>query len=150
MKNEKEVTKNLLRYPILPLLVMMIVLILPALFADLIVPHDPIVADLQHRLEPPAWIGAKVTTKTIVDVRQDRRSEITLADAQGLTVGTAVGQTPSLNQDLALGDTVEIITKPAGSWDRPLGTDKLGRDLLSRIHNEVKGDKPDREHHRHG
>ena len=124
------------RYPILPLVIMFLVLIIPAIFADLIVPHDPIVSDLSHRLEPPAWVGPKVVTKTIVEQRQDRRVEITLDDARNLEVGTAVGQTPSLNQNPAVGDTVEIIDRPGGAWNRPLGTDKLGRDLLSRI---IKG-----------
>lgn len=124
------------RYPILPLIIMFLVLIIPAIFADLIVPHDPIASDLSHRLEPPAWVGPKVVTKTVVDQRQDRRVELTLEDARNLKVGTAVGQTPSLSGDLAVGDTVEIIERPGGAWNRPLGTDKLGRDLLSRI---IKG-----------
>jgi len=115
---------------------MFLVLIIPAIFADLIVPHDPIASDLSHRLEPPAWVGPKVVTKTVVDQRQDRRVELTLEDARNLKVGTAVGQTPSLSGDLAVGDTVEIIERPGGAWNRPLGTDKLGRDLLSRI---IKG-----------
>ena len=124
------------RYPVVPLVIMFLVLIIPALFAGLIVPHDPITSDLSHRLEPPAWVGPKVTTKTVVDVRQDRRAEITLEDAQSLEVGMAAGQTPSLREDIAIGDTVEIVERPGGSWSRPLGTDKLGRDLLSRI---IKG-----------
>ena len=124
------------RYPILPLVIMFLVLIIPALFADIIVPHDPIVSDLSHRLEPPAWVEPKLATKLVVDKLEDRRVEITLDDAKQLTVGIAVGQTPSLRQDLALGDTIEIVERPKGSWSRPLGTDKLGRDLLSRI---IKG-----------
>lgn len=115
---------------------MSLVLIVPAIFADLIVPHDPIVSDLSHRLKPPAWVGPKVVTKTVVDQRQDRRVEIILEDARNLKVGTAVGQTPILSDDLAVGDTVEIIERSGGAWNRPLGTDKLGRDLLSRI---IKG-----------
>ena len=124
------------RYPLVPLVIMFLVLIIPALFADVVVPHDPISSDLSHRLEPPAWIGPKLTTKTVVENRQDRRTEITLEDARQLKVGTAVGETPSLDPNLALGDTVETVEKPGGSWSRPLGTDKLGRDLLSRI---IKG-----------
>ena len=124
------------RYPLVPLVIMFLVLIIPALFADLIVPHDPIVSDLSHRLEPPAWVGPKLVTKTVVDQRQDRRAEITLEDARSLKVGTAVGEAPSLSEDLAIGDTVEIVARPGGSWSRSLGTDKLGRDLLSRI---IKG-----------
>ncbi len=124
------------RYPIVPLVIMFLVLVIPALFADLVVPHDPISSDLSHRLEPPAWVGPKVATRTVVETRQDRHAEITLEDARQLEVGTAVGETPSFDPNVALGDTVETVERPGGSWSRPLGTDKLGRDLLSRI---IKG-----------
>lgn len=130
------VIQEVRRYPLVPLVIMFLVLIIPALFADLIVPHDPISSDLSHRLEPPAWIEPKLVTKTVVDQRQDRRTEITLEDALSLKVGTAKGEVASLSENLAVGDTVEIVESPAGSWIRPLGTDKLGRDLLSRI---IKG-----------
>ena len=65
------------RLPILPIVVLMIVLIVPAVFADLIAPHDPYKAYLRNRLEPPLFFGG----------------------------------------------TMEFI----------LGTDRLGRDVLSRI-----------------
>ena len=38
--------RELRRYPVAPLVLMFVVLILPAFFADLVVPHDPIVSDL--------------------------------------------------------------------------------------------------------
>ena len=63
--------------PIIPIAVLMIVLIIPALFADLIAPHDPYKAYLRNRLEPPLFFGG----------------------------------------------TIEFI----------LGTDRLGRDILSRV-----------------
>ena len=49
-------------------------------------------------------------------------------------MGPAAGQTSNQNPELlTAGDEVEIFDRPGGSWSRPLGTDKLGRDLLSRI-----------------
>lgn len=60
----------------------MIVLVIPALFADLISPHDPYKAYLRNRLEPPLFFGG----------------------------------------------TTEFI----------LGTDKLGRDVLSRVKHDAK------------
>jgi peptide/nickel transport system permease protein len=125
--------KQARRYPILPLLVILVVLIIPAAFANLLAPHDPIKADLSHRLEPPAWTGPKLNTKTVVEDAQDSRTQLTLASAKLLKEGPAVGQTPKLNPDLAVGDTVQINDKVGGSWARPFGTDKLGRDLLSRM-----------------
>lgn len=61
----------------MPIAVLLIVFIIPALFADLIAPHDPYAPNLRARLQPPVLFG--------------------------------------------------------GSWDFPLGTDRLGRDILSRI-----------------
>ncbi len=76
------------QYPILPLSVLIIVLVLPAVFATQLAPHDPIVNEITERLTPPFWVDAKV---------------------------------------------VGGLDQPAGSWNHPLGTDKLGRDILSRM-----------------
>ena len=60
-----------------PIFILLVLLILPALFADFIAPHDPIRGRIPDRLEPPVFFG--------------------------------------------------------GTWEYPLGTDRLGRDILSRI-----------------
>lgn len=70
------------RYPVLPVAVLMIVLVIPALFADLIAPHDPYRASVPNRLQPPVFAG--------------------------------------------------------GTWEFVLGTDRLGRDVLSRILHGAK------------
>jgi peptide/nickel transport system permease protein len=78
------------RYPVIPLGILLLVLILPAIFAPQIAPHDPIQGGgLSNRLQPPAWVDARVENG--VELRE------------------------------------------GGSWAHPLGTDKLGRDILSRI-----------------
>jgi peptide/nickel transport system permease protein len=66
------------RYPALPLAILIFLLLVPAIFAAQVAPHDPLKGSLSKRLTPPVW-------------------------AQG------------------------------GTWEYPLGTDKLGRDILSRI-----------------
>ncbi|MGH8621183.1 MAG: ABC transporter permease [Burkholderiales bacterium] len=66
------------RYPLFALAVLLLVLVIPAIFAPWVAPHDAFMGTLSNRLTPPAW------------------------------------------QD---GGTMEHI----------LGTDKLGRDMLSRI-----------------
>lgn len=66
------------RYPWLPLLIIVGLLIVPAVFADLLTPHDPLRGVLGDRLTPPAWLDG-------------------------------------------------------GTWEYPLGTDKLGRDMLTRL-----------------
>jgi peptide/nickel transport system permease protein len=70
--------RTLRRYPVIPLAILVFVLLIPAIFAPWVAPHDPAYGSLSHRLTPPAW------------------------------------------QD-------------GGSLEHILGTDKLGRDILSRI-----------------
>ena len=76
-------------YPIFPLFVLIFLLVIPALFANLISPHDPVDGNLSNRLMPPFWVDAEVR------------------------------------------NGVEI--SKAGSNQHILGTDKVGRDVLSRI-----------------
>jgi peptide/nickel transport system permease protein len=66
------------RYPMLPSAILLFFLVIPAVFAPQVAPHDPLKGSLSKRLKPPVW-------------------------AQG------------------------------GSIEYPLGTDKMGRDILSRI-----------------
>lgn len=63
--------------PLVPIILLLTVFIIPALFANYIAPHDPYVPNLTARLQPPVFFG--------------------------------------------------------GTWDYALGTDRLGRDILSRI-----------------
>ncbi len=66
------------RYPVALVAVLLVVLVIPALFANIIAPHDPIDGDLSVRLLPPAWTDG-------------------------------------------------------GDWSYALGTDRQGRDILSRM-----------------
>lgn len=72
------------RYPILPLLIV-VAIVIAAVFAPLLAPHDPLVGNLRHQDRPPFW-----------------QSESPISGKEGLTTF-------------------------------PLGTDALGRDILSRI-----------------
>ena len=76
------------RYPILPVAILLFVLVLPAIFADWVSPHDPIRGSLSDRLAPPFWVEA---------------------EGEG------------------------VFATPGGSLKHVLGTDKQGRDILSRI-----------------
>jgi peptide/nickel transport system permease protein len=66
------------RYPLVPLAMLTLLLVIPAALAPLVAPYDPLKGSLANRLRPPVW-------------------------------------------------------QQGGSIDYPLGTDKLGRDILSRI-----------------
>ncbi len=77
------------RYPLIPMFILVALLVIPAVFADLISPHDPYEVHPRERLTPPAWSGPQYL------------------------------------------NGVEV--RPTGTWKNILGTDKLGRDVLSRI-----------------
>ncbi len=42
------------RFPVVPSLILIALLVIPALFAPWIAPHDHIIGDLERELEPPA------------------------------------------------------------------------------------------------
>jgi len=66
------------RYPLIPLAILLFFVVIPALFAPWVAPHEPFQGSLSDRLTPPAW-------------------------------------------------------QAGGTMEHILGTDKLGRDMLSRI-----------------
>jgi len=70
--------RQLRRYPLVPLAILLFLVVIPALLAPVVAPHDPFLGTLSDRLQPPVW-------------------------------------------------------QSGGSMDHILGTDKLGRDMLSRI-----------------
>ncbi len=66
------------RYPLVPIFILMLILVIPGIFANQMAPHSPTTGSVAQRLTPPAW-------------------------------------------------------QEGGSWEYPLGTDKIGRDILSRV-----------------
>lgn len=69
---------TLKRFPLIPLAILLFLVVIPAIFAPWVAPHDAFLGSLSDRLQPPVW-------------------------------------------------------QFGGSMDHILGTDKLGRDMLSRI-----------------
>ena len=179
------------RYPIIPLTIVLVVMVIPAIFAPLIAPHPPKKGDLKEsRLLPPFWIGDKslsLRAETEIN-RSDLTPQITVADAQELVnagnariegggesvspgdriikLKTVVAETPpggGSQYEIALkdaqsfvergkmrivgvdsvkesslmtvseGQQVEEIVSRGGTVNHFLGTDKVGRDIASRI-----------------
>lgn len=114
--------RKLKRWPLIPVFLLGLV-VFAGLFAPLIAPHDPEKGDLKERNIPPAWGSGEKSMKTVVERLSinDRASSVTLKDAQ------------EINPAAQVGDEIEIFTKPEGSTRFLLGTDHLGRDVLSRV-----------------
>ena len=168
------------RYPLIPIVILIVVLVIPAAFANILSPYDPVKGDLKERLIPPFWVGDKLETIYIVseiDV-SDYRVQILDTDAQKLVskghariigggdikpggelvhlIKVVEGADPSNEQeqvtleraqdrvkrakmrvvgggDLSIGSDLEKIFERGGTLSYPLGTDKVGRDILTRI-----------------
>ena len=122
------------RLPLLPLVMLLVVLVIPAVFAPLIAPHSPLEVDLNDRLLPPFWVGETVKYKTVVEKvnRENRLNEILLKDAER-RVKIGDGTITGGGQIVQVGDQLEISFRKAGSTKYLLGTDKNGRDIFSRL-----------------
>ena len=117
-----------------PLVILLVVLIIPAVFADLIAPHNPRRGDITERLLPPAWVGASVKLKTVVEkINLDNRlNEILVKDAQRrIKIGEAT--ITGGGQEAKVGDQLAIVFRGKGSTKYLLGTDKNGMDIFSRL-----------------
>ena len=114
--------------------VVMIMLIIPAIFAELIAPHDPLDGDLRVRLLPPAWVDGEAEVKTVVLQVDPSRSisEVMVPYAARMVRNGAATLLDGATEAVP-GTRIAVVSKPAGNWTYPLGTDKLGRDLVSRI-----------------
>ncbi|MYE40652.1 MAG: ABC transporter permease subunit [Chloroflexi bacterium] len=110
------------RLPIVSVALLLLVVVAGA-GADLIAPHDPENGDLANRNLPPFWGGPTTTSKLVVEQPETgkRHLQVPLDEAQ------------EIDPNAAVGDTVDVITRAEGSSEFLLGTDHLGRDLLSRV-----------------
>ena len=104
------------------------------IFAPLVTPYEFDDLNLDIAKQPPPWVGATVFEKTVVELRSANQNEITLNEAQ-LRMGK--GQVAFVqggeDGEIDLGDVLAVQVSPAGSWSHPFGTDRLGRDILTRI-----------------
>lgn len=133
----KQALAEVRRYPVIPITVILLLLVVPAIGANWIAPHDPYDGDLNERLLPPVWIGEATNVRTVVDRITDRGNQFTVGEAtrqiQGgkATLITTAGEDPE--RAVVLGDQLLEVKQAGGSGQYLLGTDKVGRDILSRI-----------------
>ncbi len=92
------------RVPVVPLLIILLVLVIPALFAEFIAPHSPFQGSLSQRLKPPAFFGGPSEHLFGTDAQgRDILSRVifgarvsAIVAAAGILIGGAVGVTLGL------------------------------------------------------
>ena len=128
-----KVWREFRRIPIIPLFVLIFFLIVPAVFADVLAQHDHTLGDLDRVLEPPAWVPDRQTERVIVQRARDKGSEVSINNARrNVSSGAGALVDANGNGEPDIGETMVRI-EPGGSWEYPFGTDKQGRDVLSRL-----------------
>ena len=121
------------RFPVIPLIILVLLLIVPAVFANVLSPHGPIENHLDSEKLPPVWVGDRVLTQEIVQRVQNDATEVSIQNVKYLlTSGAGTLEDRNGNGEAELGEAL-VQEIPGGSWEFPLGTDKLGRDVLSRL-----------------
>ena len=110
------------RWPIISVLLLLLVVV-TGLGANVIAPHDPENGDLSDRNLPPLWGSPTTTLKVVVEAPETgkRHLQIPLDEAR------------EIDPSVAIGDTLDVEIRAGGSTEFLLGTDHLGRDLLSRV-----------------
>ncbi len=128
-----KVWREFRRFPVIPTFILIVLLLVPAIFADLLSPHDHLLGDLERELEPPAWVPDREREQLIVQRARDNNTEVSLNNARrNMESGAATLIDANGNGQPDLGETMVRI-ELGGSWEYPFGTDKQGRDLLSRL-----------------
>ena len=109
------------RLPLIPMFILAVFLA-TGIFAPWIAPHNPERGDIRARNVPPVWVGDDIQVKLVVEAVAigEGSSQISLRDAGRKTKGAVVG------------DEIDVLIKEGGSTKYLLGTDHLGRDMLSR------------------
>ena len=122
--------------PLIPLAVLIFLLVIPAIFANQLAPHNQRIGVLDDAKLPPFWVSESFESRTVVQ-RADRERlhlEIGLSNAQRkVERGEATILTGGEDGEVNPGDTLRFLASKGGSMEYPLGTDKQGRDILSRI-----------------
>ena len=128
-----KVWREIRRFPAIPLFVLIVLLVVPAIFADVLAQHDHTIGDLSRVLEPPGWVPDREKEQLIVQRARDKNNEVSLNNARrNIDSGAATLIDTNGNGQPDIGESTVRIEK-GGSWEYPFGTDKQGRDVLSRL-----------------
>lgn len=127
----RRTVRRLRRLPLLPVSVLL-ALVFCGITAPWISPADPVNGELSDRRLPPVWEGAKYFPKTVVEevAIGQRPLEVAIGSDE---FQEAVATQGLSAEEIAIGDKLLVKTRDGGSTRYFLGSDQLGRDILSRI-----------------
>lgn len=114
------------RWPVGPIAILTTLTVV-GLFAPLFAPYNPLEIDLPARNTPPFWVEAETEMRTVAQ----RVDKLSGEDRDKISLRDARKKLP--DREVAVGDVVEIVVRPAGSLAHLFGTDQTGRDVLSRV-----------------
>lgn len=99
------------------------IVVLAGILAPWVAPHDPRQGELGDQKIPPVWDAGEFAQKIVVEQPElgKRKEQVSLREAK------------KIKEDAVLGETIQAPVRKGGSWDHVLGTDHLGRDILSRM-----------------
>ena len=127
----RRTVRRLRRLPLLPASILL-ALVVCGITAPWISPGDPVNGELSDRLLPPFGEGPKYFPKTVVEkvgVGQ-RALEVAIGSAEFEEAVAAQGLSA---EEIGIGDKLSVKVRDRGSTKYFLGSDQLGRDILSRI-----------------
>ena len=101
------------RYPLFPIALLLIVLVIPAIFSDIIAPHDPTTGSLSARLQPPFWMEGGSTEYLLGTDRVGR--DILSRIMHGARVSVTIAAVAIFIAGL-LGTSLGIIAGYWGGW----------------------------------
>ena len=110
------------RLPIVPASMLAIV-VAAGILAPWISPHHPERTSIKERLQPPAWVGDESRFKTVVETLNPELEHVQIS----------LFRAQRYDRDVKVGDQIEEVTRQGGTKKYLLGTDHLGRDILTRM-----------------
>jgi peptide/nickel transport system permease protein len=104
---------QLWRLPVLPVLVLLLVLVLPAVAAELLAPHDPLEGSLGQRLRPPFWMAGGSVENLLGTDRQGRDVLSRIIFGSRISLGVSI---TAVLLGGAVGTIVGLIGGYFGGW----------------------------------
>ncbi|MFQ6026473.1 MAG: hypothetical protein ACE5Q6_03040, partial [Dehalococcoidia bacterium] len=93
------------------------------LLAPWISPHNPTKGNLADEKLPPFWASERTIEKTVVDFPESGKGHVQIS----------VSKAQRIDPNIQIGDQITEVIRGGGSTKYLLGTDHMGRDVMSRI-----------------